>query len=387
MIYLDSAATTPIDPQVLDAMLPYLRENYGNPGSTHSLGRESRKAVDKAREQVAELLGCYPSEIVFTSGGTEANNLAIMGISKVLDRRRMSHIVTMMTEHDSVLRPTAHLRETGFHITYIDTDENGYINLDTLEKSVQPNTGLVCIMAENNETGIRNPIEKIADILLDAHSNPYFHCDCVQAVTNTVLNVKDMMVDTASISSHKINGPKGVGALYVRGLNESCELQPIMFGGGQEFGMRSGTENVAGIVGFGRACELRKEKRLVENIVADQFRAYFHRCLEGFLHDEGLTDLYHVNASEGKVANIRFDSIDAETLILAMDARGVCVSAGAACHGRSSEPSRTLIALGLSADEARNSVRFSFSSDNKREDVQMAAKITAECVKLLYGGI
>lgn len=386
MIYLDNAATTPIDPEVLDAMLPYLKENYGNAGSIHSLGRASRRAIDIAREQTASLLNCRPEEIVFTSGGTEANNLAVLGISEILRRREMTHIVTMETEHISVYSPIRHL--TGFHVTYIPVSEQGRVDIDMIRDAIKQNTGLVCIMGENNETGVRNPIKEIGDICLDCGSNPYFHSDCVQAAANSVIDTSVLYADTISISGHKIGGPKGVGALYVRDLDTTSELQPIIFGGdGQEFGIRGGTENVAGIVGFGKACELAKYNRYDENIYSDQLRSYFHNQLESFLYYNDLLDIYHINASNGRIANIRFDGIDAETLILALDARGICISAGAACHAGSSEPSRALKAIGLTEHEVRNSVRVSFSTGLSTNDVLRAAKIMAETIKILHEGV
>lgn len=389
MIYLDSAASTEMYPEVLDAMLPFMKGARGNAGSVHKAGREARQAVEKAREQTAKLLGCLPGEVVFTSGGTEANNLAISGIASVLLGRGMTHIITSEAEHDSVYMPIRNLLSKGFDVTYLPVTKYGCVNAEDLERAFRRNTGLVSLMYMNNETGACNSVKEICDLVLYAQSNPYCHIDCVQAAGCCFhLNMEEVLADTASVSSHKIGGPQGVGALYIRGLHESSEIQPIITGGaGQEFGIRGGSENVAGIVGFGKACEITEKERSGEMVCSDMLRTYFHRELKKVLKENGMDSLCYINSSSGKIANIRFDGIDAQTLVLALDSRGVCISAGSACHGGSSEPSRTLMASGLTPDQSRNSVRISFHSGLKLRDVAEAARHIADCVKMLKEGI
>lgn len=403
MIYLDNASTTRIDPRVLEAMMPYLTDEYGNAGTLYGLGRKSAEAIAKARQQVADLIGANPDQIVFTSGGSEANNMVFAGVRDYLLSIGKTHIVTTEIEHDSVLNAVKNMCKAQhvvdnscikpvFDVEYASPWRNGCIPhqlvIDCIDEITDTGTvtGLVSVMHTNNETGLKNMwIEDIGKACKER--SILFHTDCVQAAGCSELNVDDIGCDFMSLSSHKIHGAKGVGALYVR--NKSI-MSPIIFGGSsQEFGLRGGTENVAGIVGFGAACEiLRLNQKKDIKYIAELLRLLYD-SIQKHLAEHGLENISHVNGGDnadchGKTINMRFDNVDGETLLLMLDSRGICVSAGSACRSHESKPSHVLLAMGIDPEDARNSIRFSLSRMNTREEVEEAAEIIVDCVCMLY---
>lgn len=381
-IYLDNAATTKLSVEALEAMMPYLTEEYGNAGSVYGLGRRAAAAVQKAREQTALLFGCTAEHIIFTSGGSEGNNTVFAGLRSRLLESGKKHLIVSAIEHDSVLKAAQSLIKEGFYITYLKPESGGYISPKQVEDAMRDDTGLVSVMFVNNETGTVNDIKEIGQICR-AHS-VLFHTDCVQAAGQYELHVGNC-ADFASVSSHKIHGPKGVGALYVRDKN----LVPLIFGGTeQEFGLRGGTENVAGIVGFGCACECVVKNFREDTVHISTMKQRFYMALLKELEELHIDkDNIHVNGlspiTPGKVLNIRIDGVDGETLLLMLDAKGVCASAGSACRSHEAEPSHVLTAMGLTRDEARSSIRFSFSKYNTAEEVTDAASIFAHCINAL----
>ena len=376
MIYLDNAATTKIAPEVLDEMMPYLTKKFGNPSSIYKLGQDSKRAIEIARERVASFLKADNSEqIVFTSGGTEANNIALLANSY------HRWFQTSNIEHDSIMNLT---QGSDYYSGSINVDEDGKITIDSFKEGFISGTKMVSVMFVNNEIGSINPIETIGKLCREQHV--VFHSDCVQAAGCVPIDVNELCLDFASISSHKIHGPKGIGALYIRDPSLVCDLSETgRFGGlHQEFGIRPGTENVAGIVGFGKACEMLTGNEMRIGADIEIIKHKFWSALKYHIQKYGLTDILHDNAkssqSYGKVLNIRFDGIDAETMILMLSARDVCVSAGSACRSHEQEPSRVLKAIGLTDDQARDSIRISFSRYNTEEEVEEAAQIIAETV-------
>lgn len=383
MIYLDNASTTQVDPEVLEEMLPYLREQYGNPGTIYSLGRAAWNAVGTARQRVASLIGADPSRIIFTSGGSEANNLAIRGVVRYLSSFGEPRIVTSRAEHTSVLRAVASVPAW---VQYVHPNSEGWIEPRMIGEPPLSKSTLVCLMKTNNETGAETPVEEIGRIC-EEHG-ALFHTDCVQALSGQSIDVKEIKCTSLSMSSHKIHGPKGVGALYTK--LDYDKIDPVVYGGSlQEFGLRGGTENVAGIVGFGKSCELLQQNRQAFETKTSTLKQRFYGVLKDRLQDAGLSNILHVNGGpvihRGKTLNLRFQGVDAQTLILMLDARGICVSAGSACTGHSTQPSHVLKAMGLSDEDAFSSVRFSFSRMNTEDEVDLAAQIVAECVQILAG--
>lgn len=383
MIYLDNAATTMIDPDVLDAMIPYLKDEYGNAGSVHNLGRAAAAAVQKAREQVAWLINCDPEKVVFTSGGTEGNNLAIYGSINYLKENNKRHIIISNTEHDSVMSPVRDLCiKSVFYSTFLKANRFGRVSCDDLINEITNETGLVSVMYVNNEVGSSNPVADIGCICRER--GVLFHTDCVQAVGSRKIDVQKIGCDMLTISSHKIHGPKGVGALYIR---DPEKLSPIIRGGShQELGMRGGTENVAGIVGFGKACEILKKTVDVINVHTYYLSKIFMDELISSMQQAGLDGILHVNAKEsqsrpyGKTLSLKFDGIDGETLLLMLDGKGVCVSSGSACRSHESKPSNVLTSIGVDEDGARGTIRVSFSKMNTMRDALVAARIIVECI-------
>lgn len=375
MIYLDNAATTKIDPEVLEAMMPYLTEEYGNPGGLYRIGKAAKNAVENARSQVAEFIGAKPEQIIFTSGGSEANNIAIKSFVK------SKEIITDKTEHDSVLKTIASRNIRG-EVKYVPINPFGSVEFTSFCDKITKNTEFVSIMYVNNETGSENPVHKIGAKCRE--SGIIFHTDCVQAAGCKLIDVNELSCDFLSISSHKIHGPKGTGALFVRDKH-LCD--PLICGGSdQEFGLRGGTENVAGIIGFAKACEITRNN-FSENVrYVGMLKTIFYNELMLLLDGYGIIGTLHVNGSypgTGKTINIRFDGIDAHTLILMLDLYGVYVSVGSACTSRDNVPSHVLLAMGLTPDEARSSIRVSFSRMNTVSDVMEAASIIAKSVSLL----
>lgn len=385
MIYLDNAATTEIDPYVFKAMLPYLQGEYGNAGSLHTLGRRAADAISIARKQVAQSIGAHPKQIIFTSGGTEANNLVFKGLIQYLQKNNKTHIITSEAEHDSILNTVKEMSiKDEFGASFLGVNTNGEV-VNSLNNIIKPETGLASVMYFNNEVGA---INNIHDMCKTCHDNDVlFHTDCVQALGSIDIDVNKIGCDFLSISSHKIHGSKGVGALYIK---QPELIYPIITGGtSQEFGLRGGTENVAGIVGFGHACELATERLKLNQNYIPSLKCLFYNILLQTLCEYGLGDILHINGENSltnvnKVLNLRIDSVDAQTLVLYLDGCGVCVSAGSACRNHESKPSRVLMSMGLDSEDAQNSIRFSFSHNLISSQVYEAAQITASCIKELY---
>lgn len=386
MIYLDNAASTQIDPRVVEAMMPYLTEQYGNPGSLYKLGRDASAAVEKAREQVARFMGAKPEQIIFTSGATEANNMVFAIARHILEQSGKKHILTSKIEHQSVLKPVKNMEDNfGFRVTYADVPQKLNPFPDALtDRSLCETVGLMSFMAVNNEIGYSHDVRLIAKVCQKVGA--LFHTDCVQAAGCRPIDVGNIGCDFATISSHKIHGPKGVGALFIK---DKERFEPMIRGGDhQEFGMRGGTENVAGIVGFGKACELAMENLSVEEI--DRIERMKSMFIKGFseqLGEFGLPgEIWELNGCAHratKVLNFYVRGIDAESLILVADNAGVCISAGSACNSRENIPSHVLTAIGLPDDRARSSFRVSVSRMNTENEVYAAGKIVGECVSNL----
>lgn len=379
MIYLDNAATTQLDPRVLESMMPYLTTQYGNAGTLYKFGRAANQAIQEARARVARFIGGSPNNIIFTSGGSEANNLVFHGVKDYLKRIGRTHILVSAVEHDSVLRAAESLMKDGFDVEYIPVLGNGTVPSAAVERALRADTGLVSVMYVNNETGVENPVDDIGSICLK--HGILFHTDCVQAAGCHPIDVTNIGCSFLSISSHKIHGPKGVGALYVK---DTSLLSPLICGGhDQEFGLRGGTENVAGIVGFGKACELSSAQLTEDRTTVSMLKQRFVTELQGHLGD----DAVHINGTSllapGKTINLRLDGVDNESLILMLDNMDICVSAGSACQSHESKPSHVLTAMGLTTEEARSSIRVSFSRMNTVDEVVNAAHIMASFIDVL----
>lgn len=384
MIYLDNAATTQIDPLVVEAMMPYLTEQYGNPGSLYKLGRDAKDAVEKARAQVARLMGARPEQIIFTSGATEANNMVFEITRTFLQENGRNHIVTSQIEHKSVLKSVQRLVDMhNFDATLVGLSRSLSNLPENISQSITPKTGLVSIMYANNEIGHAFDVRLIGKLC--KKSDVLFHTDCVQAASYRPINVERIGCDFATISSHKIHGPKGVGALFVK---DPDMWDPMILGGdNQEFGLRGGTENVASIVGFGRACELvMQHQTLAEQDRLESMKTTFISSFDIRLNQYGLGNVWMVNGcsrTATKTISFWVDGVDAESLILMADNAGVCISAGSACNSRLNTPSHVLTSIGLTPDQARSSFRVSFSRMNTVEEVAKAAEIIADCIATL----
>lgn len=382
MIYLDNAATTPVDPEVLEAMLPYLSTEYGNPGTIYKLGRNAASAVTNAREEVACLINCKPEQIIFTSGGSEANSLAITGVKDYLINQGKKSIITTKVEHKSVLKAVEKMNiKDGFDVNYIKPQKDGRIDFSEFYDTIKLSSGLVSVMHTNNELGSQNPIYDIGDVCFN--HNVLFHTDCVQGLGSTKIDVGDLRCDFLSMSGHKIGAPKGIGALFVR---DKSFLSPIIFGGAnQEYGFRGGTENVANIVGFGTACKILREHR---DSISTKMHLLNRQFLESLRYNLEVYDLYHImhlNSSDrNKIISVRFDGVDAQTLVLMLDTHDVCVSAGSACRSNDINPSHVLISSGLSDKQARETIRISISYKQSIQEIIEAGQHIAECVKVLH---
>lgn len=377
MIYLDHAATTPVDARVLEAMLPYLGERFGNPSSVYRLGREARQALDEARQTAADILHTSPQEIVFTSSGTEADNLALQGVAWAGRREgRGRHIITSAIEHHAVLHTCQHLEEEGFEVTYLPVDPTGLVRIEDLEQAMRPDTLLVSIMYANNEIGT---IEPLAELSAVAHAGgAFFHTDAVQAAAALSLDVQALGVDLLSLSAHKFYGPRGVGLLYVR---RGVPLQPLLHGGGQERGRRAGTENVAGIVGLAAALRLAQENRLA---YAAHCRPLREQLIEGLLAAVPGTHLTgHRTERLPNHASFCFESISAESLLVKLDQLGIYASSGSACTAGALEPSHVLTAIGLPAELARGALRLTLGKDTTAEEVERALEVLPRVVATL----
>jgi cysteine desulfurase len=371
-VYLDNNATTPMLPEVLDAMRRYFGEAFGNASSIHHHGQETRSAVERARESVAALLGCRPAEVVFTSGGTEADNLAIFGLAGPGD-----HVITSTIEHHAVLNSCKHLQERGAEVTFLPVDGRGLVNPVDVRRALRPNTKLVTIMLANNETGVIQPLEEIGRICAEA--DVYFHTDAVQAASKIPIDVKTIGCDLLSISGHKFHAPQGVGALYVR---KGTKLEPMLYGGSHERSRRAGTENVPGIVGLGQAAELAMGAFAAgEDRAMAALRDYLEQAVLAKVDSAGLN-----GAGAPRVpntTNIYFDYIEGEALVIALDLKGLSVSTGAACSSGAIEPSHVLTAMRLGPDRARASIRFSLGKQNTAEDVEFAVELLPTAVERL----
>lgn len=366
-IYMDCHATTPVDPRVLEAMLPYFRERFGNAASrNHSFGWQAEEAVEAARKQVAGLIGATAREIIITSGATESDNLAIKGAARMY-REKGDHIVTVVTEHKAVLDTCKHLQKEGFQVTYLPVNRDGLVDLDRLSEAITPKTILVSVMAANNEIGVVQPIAEIGRMTRER--GVLFHTDAVQAAGKVPFDVESMNVDLASLSAHKMYGPKGVGALYVRRRNPRVLLEPIIDGGGHERGMRSGTLNVPGIVGMGAASAIAKAELAQEG---PRLAAMRDRLLAGLRG--GLDEIYVNGSMEHRLPgnlNVSFAYVEGESLLMGIS--DVAVSSGSACTSATLEPSYVLKALGVGDELAHSSIRFGLGRFNTDEEVDYVA--------------
>ena len=373
MIYLDNAASTRIHDDVLNSMLPFLKEQYGNPSSIHRQGRVTRKAINKARKQIASLINADPAEILITSGGTESNNTALNGITSQFSS---GQIITTSIEHDAVLEPCKKLSSKGFHVDYLPVDKFGMIRISDLENILSEKTSLVSVMFGNNEVGTIQPIEKIAKICHE--KQVLFHTDAVQAIGKVPVDVKELDVDLLSISSHKLYGPKGIGALYIK---DGVKIDPMILGGGQEFRLRSGTENVANIVGFGQACEIAQnhltenislikklQSQLVEKVLAEIPKVTFNGHLESRLDNN---------------AHFTFLGVNGEDLIIKLDEYGIAASTGSACSVNTQKASHVLESMGFSLEQITGSLRLTVGIFNNESEINETVEILKKVVEEL----
>ena len=376
-IYLDNQATTPLDPKVFSAMEPWFTEKFGNASSrNHTYGWEAEEAVEIARESVAATIGALPKEIIFTSGATEANNIALQGAAKSYqDQGR--HIITVKTEHKAVMDVCQHLSKDGFDITYLPVDKDGILDLNKFEAAIRDDTILASVMHVNNEIGVIQPIKELGAIC--KNKGIIFHVDAAQSMGKLSINVDDMGIDLLSISAHKLYGPKGVGALYVRRKNPRVQLQPIMFGGGHERGIRSGTLPVPNIVGLGKACDIAADVMIEENLRISQLRDSLLRGIRAENPNASIN-----GSMEHRVAgnlNMSFPGANNEAIIAAVP--DIAISSGSACTTSTMEPSHVLLALGMSKNEVYSSLRFGIGRFNTEEEIQIAVKSINNCMKKL----
>jgi cysteine desulfurase len=371
-VYLDNNATTPLLPEVFEAMCPYFAERFGNASSIHHHGQEARAAIESARESVAELLGCNAAEIVFTSGGTEADNLALSGLVQAGD-----HMITSYIEHHAVLHASKHLEEIGCEVTYVAVDGRGLVDPADVRRALRPTTKLISVMMANNETGVLQPVREIGKIAAEAGID--FHTDAVQAAGKVPIDVERIGCHALSISGHKMHAPQGVGALYVR---KGIEIQPLFHGGRHERSRRAGTENVPGIVGLGKAAQMARESLARgdhKKIAALRDRleqAILAQVDEAGVNGEGAPRVPNTT-------NIHFGHIEGEAIVIALDLKGLAVSGGAACASGATEPSHVLVAMGLRSDQARASIRFSLGRQTTAEDIDFALALVPETVARL----
>lgn len=371
-VYFDNNATTPVLPEILEAMRPYFSEHFGNASSIHHHGQETRAAVERARESVASLLGSRPSEIVFTSGGTEGDNLAIAGLVKAGD-----HLITSTIEHHAVLNTCKHLESEGAELTVVPVDGRGLVDPDDVRRALRPNTKLITIMMANNETGVLQPVEEFGKIAAEA--DVYFHTDGVQAAGKAPIDVSQIECDLLSISGHKMHAPQGIGALYVR---KGTLLEPMLYGGSHERSRRAGTENVPGIVALGKAAELAKAG--LESGSVTEIGKMRDRIENVILNSVEATGVNGQGAPRvPNTSNIYFDYIEGEALVIALDLKGLAVSTGAACSSGAIEPSHVLTAMGLRPDRARASLRFSLGKENNLDEVEFALALIPDTVARL----
>ncbi|MFZ3050614.1 MAG: cysteine desulfurase NifS [Methanothrix sp.] len=376
-IYMDHSATTPVAPEVQAAMLPYFGEKFGNASSLHRSGREAKEALEDSREKVAALLGARAEEIIFTSGGTESDNLALKGIARK-NQKLGKHIITTQIEHPAILETCRALEKDGFEVTYLPVTGEGLVELSTLEAAIRPDTILISVMHANNEVGTIQPLEEIGR--LAAERDIYLHSDAVQSVGKIPVNVDDLGVDLLSLSAHKLYGPKGVGALYIR---KGTKLESIIQGGGHERRLRSGTENISGIVGLARAAELAERDMPRE---AERLAGLRDRLAELVL---GKVKDAWINGTMKKRLpgnlNFGFKYVEGESLLLFLDSKGICVSTGSACSSHKLEPSHVLMSLGLKAEECHGSLRITLGMSNTMEEIEYVAGSIVEAVERFRG--
>jgi cysteine desulfurase len=378
-IYLDNASTTPIDPRVFDAMLPYLRDSFGNASSVHGFGQEARNGIDKARRQVSGLLNCAPNEIIFTSGGTESNNIAIRGLAS---RFPNGHIVTTQIEHSAVREVVRNLGELGFEITEVAPNADGLVEPDRIASAIRENTFLVTVMLANNELGTIQPVREISDLVIDMRRDGreiYLHSDAVQALGKMPVDAKGLGCDLMSFSSHKLYAPKGTGALYLR---KGVKILPLAKGGPHEKGLRPGTENVAGIVAFGEAASICSSDLATEGEGISSLRTDF----ESLVHSK----ISGVSTNGGEhrlpgISNISFEGVSGESLLILLDQKGIAVSTGSACASGTIEASHVLLAIGRSEEEAKSAIRFSFGRFNDRDHLKVLSETLVSAVAELRG--
>ncbi|KAA0549294.1 cysteine desulfurase [Bacillus sp. BGMRC 2118] len=375
-IYVDHAATSPVHPEVAEKMLAFMTTTFGNPSSIHSFGRKSRQAVDEAREKIARSIGAKDSELIFTSGGTEADNLAILGTA-LANRDKGNHIITTSIEHHAVLHTCGQLERQGFDVTYLPVGEDGRIQLPEFQKALRDDTILVTIMLGNNEVGTLQPIQEIGEALTNHQA--YLHTDAVQAFGAIPLNVNDLKVDLLSVSGHKINGPKGIGFLYVR---EGTILSPLTFGGEQERKRRAGTENVPGIFGLAEAVLISQKEIANRQITYKKYKEIF----QSILNDKNIS--YEINGSKEyglpHIMNLYFPKINVESFLVNLDLAGIAASSGSACTAGSIEPSHVIVAMfGNESDRGRSSIRYSFGLGNTEEQIRKVAEETVRIVQRL----
>ena len=370
-IYLDHAATTPIAKEVMKAMQPFFDKSFGNASSVHTLGREAREAIDDSREIIGKKLNAKNHTVIFTSGGTESNNFAIKGVA-FANRKKGKHIITSKIEHECVLNSCRWLEKQGFEVTYLPVDKEGFVNLNELEKAIRKDTILVSIIHANNEIGTIEPIEEIGKIC--SKHEVYFHTDACQSFTKVPINLKKQNIDLLTINAHKIYGPKGIGALVIR---DGVKIDPLLHGGGHEFGFRSGTENVPGIIGFAKAVEIAKEKDV------EHMRKLRDILIKGALEIENS----RLNGPRERRlcnnANFSFKYIEGESLVLYLDMKGIEASTGSACSSRSLEPSHVLLAIGLTPEDAHGSIRMSVGRENTKDEMKYTLEVLKESVEIL----
>ncbi len=375
MSYMDHSATSPVNPEVLKEMLPYFTESFGNASTLYALGREARTAMENARKQVASLIGAQPEEVYFTSGGTESDNIAIKGTASKL-KNKGNHIITSDIEHPAVEETCKYLEKNGYQVTYLPVGEEGIVKVSDVETAITPETILITVMHANNEIGTIQPIKEIG--ALAREKGIYFHTDAVQSVGKIPVNVGDMNVDMLSISAHKLYGPKGIGALYIR---KGVRIDPLLHGGGHERGMRPGTENIPGIVGLGKACQIA-EDNLEKNM--EYVSSLRDRLIQGVL---GNIEQSYLNGHPTKRlpnnANFRFTGIEGESLVLQLDAKEINASTGSACSSKKLEPSHVLMAIGLKEVDAHGSLRISLGTENTPQDIDYTIDAIDEVVERL----
>lgn len=375
VIYVDHSATTYIKKEVLENMLPYLQEKFGNASSMYSIGRVAKAATDKARGQVASSIGCKAREIYFTGGGSESDNMILMGIARA-NKYKGNHIITTKIEHLAVLNTCAELEKEGFEVTYLDVDKNGLVDIDQLKATIKATTILISVMFANNEIGTVEPIQKIGQIAKE--KGIYFHTDAVQAIGCFKINVEELNIDALSLSAHKFYGPKGVGAAYIK---EGIAFSSVINGGHQERGKRAGTENVSGIVGLGSAI-------LIANKNIDLYNEKLYKLREALITrlEQGISGISingdRINRMPGNV-NVSFSGIDGSCLLLMLDMNGICASTGSACTTGSTEPSHVLKAIGLPTSLAQGTLRITFGEENTMEDVEYIEKTILKIAKKL----